>query len=410
MHSWIPSISLCLGAMFLASGCDQSQKAPDFPQKALRAHSLVFQTSPEGDITIPSGCLDHLVTGQEVILTGEGHGMSVNYQLRRAFLTYLKDRIDLDYLLLEVGPSQAGTLNHYLKTGDTGLLDALYRYWEGTYEWTQESYDSWPYVYAFNQTLPLTRRLVCVGIDVEHQPAHAVAYLKGLMPDVNCPAQIALAIQRVRQSLDDPTDCFDVGSQLCASMAEHTQVYRDYLGDAFFEFQRVTDSIEAARQAYSARQSDGDRTAFSQLRDRQMFDNFVAYHEHLPPGTFWGHFGTAHVFKKSTDGVTWLAASLQAKDSPVADHVLSIYFAYQGGERMTRRSPGYGTSVNPVLSPELLDFHAGPDPVLIDLLQLHSKVRTHPMMASLGAAASTPYVDCLLLIKDPSPTEPLVKR
>ncbi|MCP4450790.1 MAG: erythromycin esterase family protein [Planctomycetes bacterium] len=407
MKTWIVITPSLLMAVLLFSGCDHPQKDPDSLYKTLNAHSLVLPVSPKGDITIPSGFLDDLMAGSRVILTGEGHGISANYPLRRAFLLYLKDRVDLDYLLLELGPSQAGVLNQYLKTGDTELLDRLYAYWEGTYEWTQESYAFWPFVYAFNQTLPVNERLVCVGIDVEHQPAHAVTYLKSLLPEKEAPLLIAKHIQGVRLYPENQANGFDLGTKLSTSIKANPKTYKDFLGEAFFEFKIVTDSLEAARQAYASRQSDGNRTAFSQIRDKQMYDNFLAYHGRLRDGTYWGHFGTAHIFKKRTDHVDWFGAHLQKKTSPVADCVLSILFGYNGGERMSKKFPGYFTSPIPRLSPGPLDFHRGPEPVLIDLHQFTSRALAHPSIISRVPGANTDYVDCLLLIKDATATVPL---
>lgn len=400
---WLPA-SLLLGVL-LGGACrsDHTERL----QAYLRRNSAVVPSAPDGTFEIPSGILDEGLERYGVILTGERHGMAINYQLRRAFLSYLKQAVDIRYLLLEWGPSQAGTLNRYLETGEATLLDEMYSYCKGTYEWTQESYAFWQSVYAFNSALPASERLVCVGIDIEHQSRYALAYLKTLLPDNAAPEKIASQIDLVRGFSRDDTTHFDVAAELWADVKASTRDYRRYMGEDFLEFELVVESMVAARDAYRARQSDGGRVAFQQLRERAMYTSFLQQYNRLPAGVYWGHFGDAHIFRKSSGNVEWLGVHLEGDDSPVAGRVLSITFAYEDCTAMVRRGGAYGTSTARNALPGLFDFYEGSDPILFKLTGDSSPARFYQVVLHGEPGGSAEYFDYLLLIRGATPTHPL---
>jgi len=397
-------LSILLGVL---SACAGGNDGTTRIQAYLRRNSAAVPSAADGAFKIPSAILDDVVDNYKVILTGESHGMAMNYRLRRAFLSYLKQAVNVRYLLLEFGPSQAGALNRYLETGDETVLDEMYSYFKGTYEWTRESYSFWQSVYAFNSALPQSERLVCVGIDIEHQPGHALAYLKMLLPNDAPPEGIGSQVDRVRNFSRDDTTHFDVAAELSAGLGASTQDYRRYLGEDFFEFSLIVESTVAARDAYRARRTDGGRTAFRQLRDRRMYLNFVRLYNRLPSGAYWGHFGDAHIFHKRTNNVEWLGAQLEYDGSPVAGRVLSIAFAYEDCTAMTRNGGAYGASPAGNVKPGLFDFYEGSDPILFKLIGKGSPAYSSQLVTRIGSGGSAEYFDYLLLIRGAEPTVPL---
>jgi hypothetical protein len=333
--------------------------------------------------------------------------MAVNYRLRRAFLSYLQRAVGIRYLLLECGASQAGTLNRYLETGDASLLDDMYSYYEGTYEWTRESYDFWRSLHTFNLALPVSERLVCVGIDIEHQPGHAMAYLKTLLPSDAAPERIGSEINRIRVFARDDTTYFDVAAALSAGIKADKEDYERYLGEGFFEFRLVVESMVAAHEAYRAGRTAGGDTVFRQMRDRTMYVNFLQQYKRLPTGVCWGHFGDAHVFHKSSDNVEWLGVHLEGDDSPVAGQVLSIVFAYENCMVMTRNGAAYGEVSGGDVKPGLFDFYEDPDPILFKLIGEGSPAYSSQLVTRVKSGGSAEYFDYLLLIRGATPTHPL---
>lgn len=395
--------SLLLGVLL---GCAWRSDDAGRMQIYLKRNGAVVPSAPDGTLEIPAGVLDGVIDRYRVILTGETHGMAINFRLRRAFLSYLKQAVHIKYLLLELGPSQAGTLNRYLETGDTGLLDEMYSYLKGTYEWTKESYAFWQSVYAFNSALPPSERLTCVGIDIEHQAGYALAYLKTLLPSDAPPERIGPQIDLVRAFSRDAT-YFKVAAELSSGIEADEEDYQRYLGEDFFEFKLIVESMLAARDAYRARQSDAGDTAFRQLRDRAMYTNFVQLYGRLPPGVYWGHFGHGHVFHKSSDDTEWLGAHLECDGSPVAGRVLSILFAYEDCTAMTRSGRTYGTSPAGNVRPGLFGFYEGSDPILFKLIGVGSPAYSYQVVMQGEPGGSAEYFDYLLLIRNATPTLPL---
>lgn len=377
-------------------------------QAYLRRNSAVVLSAPDGTFKIPSGILDDGIDRYRIILTGEVHGMAINYRLRRAFLSYLKKTVDFKYLLLERGPSLAGTLNRYLETGDTTLLDEMYSYFKGTCEWTQESYALWQHIYAFNSALPPEKRLTCVGIDIEHLGGYSLAYLRTLLPDDIPPERISAQIDLIPAFSRDDTTHFDIVAKLWASIEANTPAYERYLGEDFFEFKLIVENMVAAREAYRARQGDGGITAFQRLRDRSMYTNFLQQYERLPAGVYWGHFGHGHIFHKRSEDIDWLGVHLESDGSPVAGRVLSITFAYENSTAMIRRGGGYGT-MGPVgdAKPGLFDFYEGPDPILFKLNGKDPPACSSQLVTRVESGGSAEYFDYLLLIRGATPTQPL---
>ncbi len=404
MGVWCLVVSLLLGV--LLGGACRSDDAGRM-QMYLKQNGSVVRSAPDGAFEIPSGIFDGVIDGFSVILTGEAHGMAINFRLRRAFLSYLKQAVNVKYLLLEMGPSQAGTLNRYLETGDTALLDEMYSYLKGTYTWTQESYAFWQSVYAFNSALPASERLVCVGIDIEHQAGYALAYLKTLLPSEAPPERIRPQIDSIRAFSRDDTTYFKVAAELSSGIEADEEAYERYLGEDLFEFRLVVESMLVARDAYQARQSDGGYIAFRQVRDRAMYTNFIQLHDRLPPGVYWGHFGHGHVFHKSSDSTDWLGAHLASDGSPVAGRVLSVIFAYEDCTAMTRSRSTYGTSPAGNVRPGLFDFYEGSEPILFKLIGKGSPAYSYQVIVQGEPGGSAEYFDYLLLIRGATPTQPL---
>jgi len=401
---WCLLVSSLLGVPSVASCRNDAMRSM---RAYLAPNSIVIPSAADGAFEIPAHAFKDTIDGYDVILTGETHGMAINYALRRAFLSYLKEAIDIKYLLLELAPSRAAVLNRYLETGDAALLDEMYSYAKGTYEWTQESYAFWQEVYAFNRTLAPERRLTCVGVDIEHQAAHALAHLRTLLPDGAPPAQISSTIARIRAFTRDDTTGFDVAAMLSASIETDEERYERYLGENLFDFRLTVESMLAARAAYGARRSGGGRVAFRRLRDAAMYANFVQFHDRLPAGRYWGHFGGSHIFHRSSEDTEWFGALLESDDSPVAGGVLSIYFAYERCTAMIRNGGAYGTSPAANVLPGLFDFYGGSRPVLFKLTGKNSPARHYQAVLHSDPGGSAEYFDYLVLIRNATPTRPL---
>lgn len=356
---------------------------------------------------IDSKHLDDAVGNYEVFFTGETHGFALNFDLRFDFLVYFHRKANVRYLLIETSPSQATVMNHFIETGEEVWLRKMFAACKGTYAWTRDAYDYLKRVRQFNQGLPKTERIQCIGVDIEHQSAFALMYLDHLLPSGQIPSVIQTDIETVQEASTAASPSTGAGSrtigvQLVESIAKHPEVYQRYLSDKMFLFQLIADNIVSAKEAYENRR----QGRFSQIRDAAMYANFLRFYQQRPQGHYFGQFGDAHIFRKPWGDIPWFASYLEQPDSPVTGKVMSICFDYVNGKRMTKR-PDYG--IAPYRSryrPDLFASHHGRDPVLFKLSGPESPFNTINILGENMKGNTTDFFQFLLLISNSDPTEP----
>ncbi len=261
-------------------------------------------------------------------------------------------------------------------------------------------------MYSYNNSLSESDKLVCVGIDIEHQPAFAISYLQTLLPAQTPPEKIRMEIQSIASVSGDNTKAFEIGKILFASIESYTNTYQQYLGEKFFEFRLIVKSLDASRRAYGSR-STGRRNSYSKIRDRTMYENFIEFYKKLETGLYWGHFGNAHILHKDNENVKMFAAYLEQDNSPVANQVLSIFFAYLDCTAMIRSNGGYRTAPSTNVKSYFYDLQQTDEPVLFKLKGEDFPDYSRQLVESIQSGSSTEYFDYLLLIKNATPTEPL---
>ena len=207
---------------------------------------------------------------------------------------------------------------------------------EGTFSYTQENYAFWQKVYSLNQRLPETERIQVVGTDIEHQVGSAIAYLTTLLPEKEAPEIISGLMQLVRQVPYQSRGSYtSLISDLQESIVSQSSAYEEYLGDRWLDFQFVVDNLAQRDLAYQTREQAG-QAAFNQVRDSIIYQNFVRISPQLPPGKFYGQWGSNHIFQHEQNGTRWFGTYLQASDNEQHSSVLSILYLYQGSQRMNR--------------------------------------------------------------------------
>jgi len=355
---------------------------------------------------IRSDLLDKVVDDYEVFLTGETHGIALNFDLRFDFLLYFYHKANVRYLLIETPPSQAAVMNHFIETGEEVWLNRMYAALKGTFGWTRDSCDYFKRVRQFNQGLPKTERIRCVGVDIEHQPQFALTYLNHLLPSGQIPGVIQADIEHVQAAANasppNVTNYRLAGVRLSESIANNHAVYQRYLGDNSFVLRLIADNIVAAKDAYE----NGQQGRFSQIRDAAMYANFLKHYEKLPRGRFYGQFGDAHIFRRPYQHTQWFASLLEQSDSPVSSKVLSIVFDYVSCAQMTKH-PNYSTASSATkYRPDIFAAHRKTDPVLFRLIGQDSPFDRINILPGKNQGATTDYIQFLLLVSDSGPAEP----
>jgi len=274
--------------------------------------------------------LDSSVKGKEVFLTGENHATNANAELELEFLKYFYNEAGVRYYLQELSPSDAAFLNEYLETGNEEILREVFAPFEGTAGWTQENYEKYRQVYAFNRSLPENEKIRFVGVDLEHQIANAYRYLYWALPETEAPSEIAPIIDKLKvtyqeadlgHSSADWEQLRNLALELQDSIKANYGVYQNYLGDKFFEFELVVENTLYGIDFHYGNYKDDVK-----FREKVIYDNFKKQYEQLGEGAFYGQFGGYHVVQQDDHFAGYLNNSA---DSPVKGKVLSIRYLYQ---------------------------------------------------------------------------------
>ncbi|WP_315119347.1 hypothetical protein [uncultured Clostridium sp.] len=285
--------------------------------------------------------LDKDLKQNEIFLTGEVHGAAANGELELKFLKYLKEKTNIKYYLCELPYSHAYYLNKYLNTGDESILKELFIEWKDTASYTIEHYNKWIEVYELNKTLPDDEKIQVVGIDIEHQQNIAIRYMYSLIPKNEPPEEIKPVIKKLQHTYENnitnPQILKNLSLDLKKSINENYDIYKRYLGEKFFDFNLVTDNLCVSFE-FSL-----DNATFYNLRDMQMYKNFIHIYNTLPKGKFYGQFGAYHVTQRSIyDNTYYLASLMENEESPVKGKVISIIYMYNNC-----------TTYNPMQSPTI---------------------------------------------------------
>lgn len=356
--------------------------------------------------------LDSSISDTRIFLAGEIHGIAQNHGLYMSLLQYLHEKADIRYLIEETPYSTSRIINKYLHTGDESLLTKTFEATRGTFNWTEEKYQTWVKVYEMNKSLPEDEKLSLVGIDIEHQTSTALWYLTSLIPPTPAPSVISTTItelERLYQENDFNNDKVkDFCLVLQKSITKNRDVYQEWLGDNFFDFEFVNRNLLNKFEVISA-----SNNQFNQIRDERMYQNFTAVYPRFVKGTCFGQWGLNHVFQKKQSSTDWLASRINSESSPLKGKVTSIVYAYQDCTQMLNRT--YESHPQTTFNSNLnsLKELAASDVTLFRLTGQNSpfgKYLIWPFKRNIGSApkegVTGDYFQYLILIKNGTPTTP----
>lgn len=279
---------------------------------------------------------DSIVINNEIIFTGESHGVKESLDIELNLLKYLNRKYKTRYLLLELGYSTSQLLNNYLETGNKEILNNIFKWLEGTYYWTNEQYKKWIDLYEYNKLLPDDEKIICVGVDVEHQYLSAIDYLETILPDGEPPEEIKYIIDElINNYISNKFQAEIFVDKLKTELEVNRVVLEEYLGESYFDFEIVINGIDKLFNWSDSRDYN--------TRDGFMYDAFLKLYSKLPNGKYYGHFGNSHILQRPIAGTNWFAGRLNAKDSPVEGRIHSIKLLYKNCKAIT--TPSYETTI-----------------------------------------------------------------
>ncbi|MFA6939828.1 MAG: hypothetical protein WCQ54_02450 [Clostridiaceae bacterium] len=324
-------ILLICTAICLTASCSSNDKSIDMNSYLTKNHAEINIHDCSG-----FNLLDKDITKSDVILTGEAHAISKNYQVKLSMIKYLNEKYKLKYLLEEIGYSQSCFINQYLKTGDESKLKLVFNNLKGTAAWSKEYYDFFIKLREYNLTLPESERIIAIGIDIEHQIGTALIYLNSILPESE-------PIHEIKPYITDFKDGYKkkntnavikAAVNLQNNIKADSRDYEKYLGDKYFDFSIVLDNIINSKNAYAS-----NSVNFESIREPGIYSNFKRIYSNLPKGKYFGEFGMEHVYQNICNSYmgdkSRFAMYLNSSDSPIKGKVLSIAYAYQNCKMMT---------------------------------------------------------------------------
>jgi len=279
---------------------------------------------------------DSIVINNEIIFTGESHGVKESLDIELNLLKYLNRKYKTRYLLLELGYSTSQLLNNYLETGNKEILKNIFKWLEGTYYWTNEQYNKWIDLHEYNKLLPDDEKIICVGVDVEHQYLSAIDYLETILPDGEPPEEIKYIIDElINNYISDKFQVEIFVDKFKTELEVNRLLLEEYLGESYFDFEIVINGIDKLFNWSDSRDYN--------TRDGFMYDAFLKLYSKLLNGKYYGHFGNSHILQRPVAGTNWFAGRLNAKDSPVEGRIHSIKLLYKNCKAIT--TPSYATTI-----------------------------------------------------------------
>ncbi|MDZ4992351.1 hypothetical protein GNF80_05100 [Clostridium perfringens] len=255
------------------------------------------------------------IENNDIFLVGEIHSTSKSVKLNIDFLKFFVENADVRYILLEGGYTMGQLLNEFLISGDFKTLDFIMSSLYGSLAYTQEQYDFFVELYEFNKTLPENKKLMFVGIDIEHQPNIALKYIYSLLPNTEIPEDIKEYFELLNKTT---VNNFLINTKKIAmGIKENENSFKEYLGDNFFDFSFSINNMSVSRPGLSQ-------------REPYLKSNFTTLYERLPKGKYFGQFGEIHVRKSGaiskSDPVS-LANFLNNEYEETKNKVISISLA-----------------------------------------------------------------------------------
>lgn len=368
----------------------------------------------------------------QLFLLGEAHGVQRPQELDFALLKHLNERVGVRTYVAEVDVAKAYYLNEYLRTGQDSTLRLVFRSWVASHaQWGNEAfYQKLQHIRAWNQTLPVSRRIRFIGLDELQDLPLAAEYVRTLIGKRRLPMLLRVQFDSVTTLLRraaPATVLAGVGQRTEQELIRHEKQYRQQIGAAY-------DDLALLLRNLTYRQRGLDREAV-------LYANFAAlyYTQGLAQEKLYGMWGLAHVLQSPIQGAyAPLATRIRQSQLPLHNKIASILCVFSGCQMLYPLAAPVANS-QPAQFYTITDKfnHDGPLTVLSGIAEL--KQRTAPGSTTLykldapGAATNrlpiqvryaagipveqqiqfsaqlpaTAYVQYLLLVRDSGPVQPL---
>ena len=280
---------------------------------------------------LPPGFLDE--PGPRFFLLGEVHGVATNNDVDLTLLKFFQRTAKIRTYVSEISYAHSWYLNRFLRTGNEAPLDRVFEQLRGrTVDASREKRGFWEAMRRWNLSLPPRDRIGIAGIDLERFPGITLSFLREeLEGSAAVPRNLRTAAAGLLRLTADaaPAELKEAADNLGAAIDKARAECSAAFGDeALFGIEQA---IRNLRDRDRAAPGHGD---FDRIRDRAIYDNFLALSGRLPAGSLYGRIGFAHVAQHAYQGKHWLSYFLNRPPSRWAGRVVGIWPLYRQSRRL----------------------------------------------------------------------------
>ena len=269
----------------------------------------------------------------DVFLIGEQHGISETFDIDVSMIKYLYETQNVRTVLLEMGFADGQLINKYMETGNEEYLKNIFANLPGTYAYSNNNYQMYRDLYAFNLALSADAKITFIGIDVQHQAETALYYMNLLLPEGSVPDSIIDAVAGLEACTTSANPTWQsIAQSLKQAVDNHEADIRSYFADEYDNFFLALEGVYQGTEFYDF----SDRP--DEYREEMMIQNFMTLHSRWNSRKAVALLGGAHVSLTSEDiGYTSFAEAINTSVHFSKNRVASIYLAYLGGKHMNNR-------------------------------------------------------------------------
>jgi hypothetical protein len=274
---------------------------------------------------------DSLVKANDIIFVSESHAVASNTQMRLLFIKNLHQYTDTLCYFVELSYAAGQMLSQYLQSGDETILQFMYDNYKATFEYTKENYAFWQQLRGYTQQLQPSKKLVVVGLDIEHQSLNALRYIRDILGTAKPPVAIDSLVMGMKtkttisyRGVNDATWVRQQNNNILVNRGDFLQ----FLGEKkYFELELVLLNMQKSVD-YIANNTLG-------FRERALWENFMKLYPTIPKAKWFGQWGSYHTLQRASH--TSLANFMNSSiESPVSKRVVTFYTFYENCRYMNQ--------------------------------------------------------------------------
>ena len=283
------------------------------------------------------------IKNYDIFLIGEKYWVSKNYDIIFYLLKNFNQNHGVRYILLEsgLGFSDGKLLNKYLQSGDKKILNSIFKSRLNNVFYAREEYEFYIKVCEYNKTLPKNKKLVFIGIDIQHQIIIGKNYIFDILSSPP-PENILKKINKFKQKWDDNKliSILDDNQYIkeleyeiqiiLEDMDDEYEIYMEYLADEYFDFKFACENILQALDCYK------DDSAKFYKRKNYIQNNFETLYTHYGNEKYCGYFGDNNILLTySPLGVQTIGSFIENEYEPTKGKTFSLIFIYNNCKSAT---------------------------------------------------------------------------